>query len=191
MRCLAHQKYFTIYPPGYNPYGRKPLVHLATDGGRLLDLENGVERFQGTLFDAALDASKNKPCGDGQGLSSFLPFLPTQVRHIQRAAAILGLEPALNDDQRHAIAQTLTLPSLLLHTAAACFVTNPGYQDAGKAICSVLKELPDTTSLFERLAETGYQTGLWPAPFFMETHRQWLRPSKFLCFRTRAPPTTI
>jgi len=191
MWCSTHQRSFTIYPPGHVPYGRKPLIIVATDGGRVLDLENGAERFRGTVFDAALDASLNKPWGDKAGVRGVWSPFSTQIHQIQRAAAILGLEPDIHDDQRHAIAQTLMLPSLLLHAGAACFAANSGYQKEGEAICSVLKALPETTSLFERLAETGFQTGLWPAPFFVDPDHKWLRPSRFQHFRTRAPPTSI
>ena len=191
MKCITHQNCFTLYPPGCTPYGRKPLLRVAADGGKVLDLGDGAERFRGTQFDAALDAAQGKPWrdeDDDSGIST--PTFTTQVNHIQRAAAMLGLEPNLSDDQRLAIAQTLPLSTLFLQAGANCFRNNPGYKEAGQAICSILERLPDTTLLFERLAEAGAQTGLWPEPFFVGSHHKHLRPSEFRCFRTRAPPTT-
>ncbi|MEO5340432.1 MAG: hypothetical protein H7837_07945 [Magnetococcus sp. MYC-9] len=155
-------------------------------------MENGPERFRGTQFDAALDAAQGKPWRDGHdGIGGSTPTFTTQVNHIQRIAALLGLEPDISADQRLAIAQTLPLSTLFLQAGANCFRNNPGYEEAGQAICFILKMLPDTTLSFERLAEAGFQTGLWPEPFFAGSRNGNLRPSAFRYFRTRAPPTSI
>ena len=193
MKCITHQKCFTLYPPGCTPYGRKPLLRVTADGGRVLDLEDGAERFRGTQFDAALDAALGKAWknGDDDDTDISTPTFTTQVNHIHRAAAILGLEPDISTDQRLAIAQTLTISTLSLLAGADCFRNNPGYKEAGQAICAILKMLPDTMLSFERLAEIGFQTGLWPEPFFVGSHHKHLRPSAFQHFRTRAPPAAI
>lgn len=192
VKCITHRKRFTLYPPGCTPFSRKILLHVAADGGRVLDLGDGAERFRGTQFDAALDAAQGKPWrnGDNETGSSTQTFI-TQVNHIQRVAAMLGLEPNINDDQRLAIAQTLPLSTLFLQAGANCFSNNPGYKEAGQAVCSILEMLPDTTLLFERLVEAGAQIGLWPEPFFVVSHHKYLRPSAFQHFRIRAPPATI
>jgi hypothetical protein len=191
MKCITHKHCFTLYPPGYTPYGRKLVLRVAADGGMVLDLEDGAERFRGTQFDAALDAAQGKPWRNGDnGAGGSTPTFTTQVNHIQRIAVMLGLEPDLSDDQRLAIAQTLPLSTLFLQEGANCFRNNPGYKEAGQAICSILEKLPNTTLLFERLAEAGAQTGLWPEPFFVDSHHKDLRPSAFQHLRIRAPPST-
>lgn len=186
MQCSTHRKYCTIYPLGYTPYGRTCLLCVAADGSKVLDLGDGAERFRGTQFDAALDAAQGK---QWQGRST--PSFTTQVNHIQRIAVMLGLEPDLSDDERLSIAQTLPLSTLFLQAGADCFRNNPGLEEAGQAICTILKELPDTTLSFERLAEAGFQTGLWPAPFFVDPNHKNLHPSAFQQFRIRAPPNKI
>jgi len=191
VKCLTHKKCFTLYPPGYTPFGRSPLIPVAADGGKVLDLGNGAERFRGTQFDAALDAAQGKAWRNGNddpGVSKHT--FTTQVNHIQRIAVMLGLEPDISDDQRLAIAQTLPLSTLFLQDGANCFRSNPGYEEAGQAICSILEMLSDTTLSFERLTEAGFQTGLWPEPFFVGSQHRHLRSSAFRHFRTRAPPTT-
>lgn len=192
VKCITHQKCFTLYPHGCTPYGRKPLLRVAADGGRVLDLEDGAERFRGTQFDAALDAAQGKTWRNGDDDTDIsTPTFNTQVTHIQRVAVMLGLESDLSNDQRLAIAQTLPLSTLFLQAGANCFRNNPGYKEAGQAICSILKMLPDTMLSFERLAEAGFQTGLWPEPFFVGSHHKHLRPSAFQHFRIRAPPDAI
>ncbi|MBF0399703.1 MAG: hypothetical protein HQL90_02930 [Magnetococcales bacterium] len=167
------------------------MLHVAADGGIVLDLGNGAERFRGTQFDAALDAAQGNPWKNGEAnTGNSKKSFTTQVNHIQRAAAMLGLEPNISEDQRLAIAQTLPLSTLFLQEGANCFRNDPGYEEAGQAICSILERLPYTTLLFERLAEAGAQTGLWPEPLFVDPYHKHLRPSEFRCFRTRAPPTT-
>lgn len=155
----------------------------------MLDLGSGAERFRGTLFDAALDAAAHKPwVGNQYGKGGLSPSFSTQICHIQRAAAILGLEPGIGNNQRHATAQVLTLPSISLAAGAVGLENDSGYQNAGRTIQSVLNELPEITSLFERITETGFQAGLWPEPLFLDPPGKGLRLSMFRHFRTRAPP---
>ncbi len=57
--CTTHNKAFTVYPPGFVPYGRQLLAPIARDG----DLISGASEspfFSGTFFDAALDAADNQ-----------------------------------------------------------------------------------------------------------------------------------
>lgn len=189
LRCITHKKSFTLYPPGHFPYGRKPLIQVGVDGKKVVDLEYGDQRFQSTLFDAALDADNNKPWNHGDVLKSFMRPFSTQVYHLHRATCILGLEDAISDNQRHAISQVLMLPVITLSEGAVCIKNNSGYQNTGKVICSLLDKLPKVTSIFERLVEVGSQAGLWPPPFFLDPYSNRLRESAFQQFRIRAPPT--
>ena len=56
--CGTHEVGFTLYPPGHVPYGRAAVARVAPDGRAIIDGPSGAEVFDGTVFAAALDASK-------------------------------------------------------------------------------------------------------------------------------------
>lgn len=187
MRCRAHNRGFTVYPPGHFPYGRVPLAPVAADGHELLsEPGGGAQRFRGTLFEAALDASQGrawpKECEDGDRRARF----PTQVRHLEQAARVLGVHPQLGAGAQEAAMAILAVPGQVVHEGACLIESQPGYRSWGQAICGVLDELLMRRTLFARLAECGARVGLWPRPEFWE-HGRRHRPS-FQRVRTRAPP---
>ena len=54
MRCRTHEIGFTLYPPGYTPWGRKPWV----PDGVVMKAEDDAEWLRNTYFEAALDAAE-------------------------------------------------------------------------------------------------------------------------------------
>ena len=188
MRCRAHHRGFTVYPPGHFPYGRAALAPVAADGHERLSEPGGggAERFRGTLFEAALDAAEGqawpKESEDGDRRARF----PTQVRRLDQAARVLGVHPQLGAGAQEAAMAILALPGQLVHEGAGLLASQPGYQGWGQAIGAVLDELLMSRSLFARLAECGACAGLWPRPEFWE-HGRRHRPA-FQRVRTRAPP---
>lgn len=187
VRCTTHKKGFTIYPPGYVPYGRQPMAPVAPDGS-LVSTTNGAQRFVGTYFDAALDAAQQRAWPHESIEGSLMPRFPSQVRHLTHSALLLGIQPGLHGNLRDEIAQILLVGGQRLHDSAARIERQPGYFGLGQAICGVLDALVPTTSLFERLAEAGAAICLWPTPHLWDPHRKILRKSRFHCIRTRSSP---
>lgn len=187
MRCSTHEKGFTIYPPGWAPYLRKPLAPLAPDGSPISG-ENDDERFRGTYFDAALDAADQ--CAwpaegtDGHQQQRF----PTQVRHLHQCALLLGIAPSLHEHLREETAQILDAPGQRLYDSAALIKMSPGYQRMGQAICDILDSLPENTSVFERLIEAGAGLCFWPSPLLWDERLKILRPTPYQAIRTRGSP---
>jgi len=118
VRCCTHKIYFTIYPPGHVPHGRKRISPVAPDGGDLNEKE-GAAKFSGTLFDAALDASQNHEWPsykfDGEIIGNLLPRLNTQIRHLDYAAHLLGIHPSIDTQTKENLSQILSIPGQQLY----------------------------------------------------------------------------
>lgn len=187
MRCTTHNRGFTLYPPGYYPYGRHTLAPVDPEGNLLPVSDDDTPLFAGTLFHAALDASAGVAWPRESEENSLIPRFSTQKRHLCRAAVLLGLDPAAEPSHREETAEILQVPGQTLNNSADKILQpNIGYQAFGKAICAVLAQTPYVATIFERLAEVGAGAGLWSAPFFQD--RQTLRPSLFRRVRTRGSP---
>ncbi|MCP4600792.1 MAG: hypothetical protein GY847_09715 [Proteobacteria bacterium] len=163
VRCETHDKAFTIYPPGHYPYGRQLLAPVAPDGGLIME-KSGVERFEGTLFDAAMDAARGHVWPNVSMEGSLTPRLGAQNRHLSRIALMLGIQPGLHERLREDSARVLELSGQLLLDSAALIKERPDARSQGKAICCILNVIENSTSLFERLAEAGSNVCLWPPP---------------------------
>lgn len=61
MKCASHGRAFTVYPPGFLPYGRQRIAPVAA-GGDVLEADGPVagidERWHGTLFRCGRDSGR-------------------------------------------------------------------------------------------------------------------------------------
>ena len=156
------------------------------EGHLLTRSDEDISLFIGTLFEAATDAADGIPWASQSNAGSLNLRFPTQIRHMQRAAILLGIAPETSHFLREEIAQILTLPGQLLNEAGTQItLSNCGFQCCGNEICKLLQSIP-TGSLFDRLAEVGASVGLWKAPMFVINNM--LQPSSFHRVRMRGSP---
>ncbi len=147
VRCTTHNACWTLYPPGFAPFWRRP-IH-ATAG------------WAATLFAAALCAA----CGAAawprrQRIKApSRPYWRTQTRHIQQAALLLGLLVA--DDRP---AQLLSIPIDIAHKATAAFADAKGFRQRAKAIMTMLDEA-DSHDLERHLHWVAHAMGVRGVPF--------------------------
>ncbi len=179
VKCETHDKAFTIYPPGHFPYGRKLLAQVAPNGDSITK-ENGLKRFEGTLFDAAMDAAKGHHWPAESMESSLTPRRTTQSRHLSRTALMLGVQPGLHERLREEIKRILALPGQLYYDSTAIVNEHPDARHLGKAICKLLNELEDSPSIFDCLAEAGANVCLWPPPKRWDPRHKRFRSSPHL-----------
>jgi len=161
MRCRTHQHAFTLYPLGHGPYSRQPLVVCSPDGERPQQ-EQGRERFEGSIFDAALDGARGKAWPHSSNENSLSSRFITQVRHLQRVASILGIDPKSSKKEREEIGEILGICGQTHAEGAKVLSERSGYRAQSQAICRVLDGLEERRSLFERLAECTSRAKLWP-----------------------------
>lgn len=143
VRCTTHGVYFTLYPPGWTPWGRKPVVAASVDQ---------------TLFSAARDASSGvlwprhqaREQNDGK-------VARAQSRHIAYAARWLGLWGG--DGLEDAIFEALGLDSLDAHQKARQrWAQASGRKVRGQLVVDVVEELQGGAFLLERLLQAGTAT---------------------------------
>ncbi len=179
LRCRTHETAFTLYPPGYTPWGRKKWAPVAPDGTALTS-ESGALRFQDTYFEAATVAAEGIVWAREKEFDEDFrnPSFPTQQCHLERALRLLGLkgEPAWAE----AVAQTLSIPGQRLHDAVQAIRWPSDLCTLGQAVIDVLTDIPVVLrDLFERLAACGAAVGLWPP---LHVWRPCLRQLQFRTF---------
>jgi hypothetical protein len=163
MRCRTHEIGFTLYPPGYPPWARKPWVCEWVVAKVEDEVKDNAEWFRNTYFEAALEAAegvvwpREKTSDSDFGTPSNL----TQECHLSRAIRLLGMdqEPC----GRAIFAELYSLPGQILHAAAGILEQRPHLADLGRVVRTVLEAIPSTlTCVFESLAICGAGVGLWP-----------------------------
>jgi len=187
VRCRTHQRAFTLYPPGFVPYGRVPLMLRSPNGGTAVDL--GAE----TLFSAATDAAAGTiwPESDPRfwnvgGVRS------TQRRRVARAALLLGIA-TLTEASRERVAAAIEVPFTRLRDRSGEAMSRSVITCA-QAVWATFEEAQSgTRDLLSRLLAAGEIVGLWAQPLRWEPALRRFR-SLSSPFRqpgtssTRAPP---
>ncbi len=184
--CITHECAFTLYPPGYAPYQRQPVLNLAPDG-RPIRAEGDRDRadFNGTVFEAALDAREGQPWArDSDPESDRDPpqhWWGTQGRHLGLAARLVGVSRDLSDRLRSSIAAVLSVPTLLLREGSQAV----GYRRIGQAIGHVIGRIRGGVRRAMQLLRCGHLAGLWGEPLHWDARRRLLERSPF------RPPGTV
>jgi hypothetical protein len=140
--CKTHKRYWTLYPPGFAPYLRRPLFALSG--------------WVHTLFAAAWAAAHGQsawPRIQRQGPRRG-PWWNTQRRHIERAALLLGLF-----EGKDATLQDLKVPLFEGHQAIEAYQKAKGFRARGKAIVQVL-ENADREGIHQALYRALHRCGL-------------------------------
>jgi hypothetical protein len=183
LRCAAHKHGFTLYPPGYVPYGRAAVAPV-TQGG--FERGAGAESFAGTLLDAALDAAKAtawpRECPGGSAR-----WWGKQGRHVAAAVRICGVAPDLDAAARQAQAAALWVETLLLIHGAQTIAAKPGYRSRGQAAVAVLGRLAPGPCVLQRVLAAGHLAGLWGPPWRWDAQARQLRRWAFRGDGTRPP----
>lgn len=189
LRCRTHRIAFTVYPPGHVPYGRVALTPVAPDGHALITPRHGANRFEHTLFAAALDAADHQAWPHSAEDGHIIARFPTQMRRLVRACRLLGVEPALEAEARACLGSILGVAGQHLQDGSRRIAQQPGYHSRGEAVVGVLDALRGAgIALFDRLVACGTQVGLWPALQRWDPDAGRLQCPFAECL-ARAPPT--
>ena len=191
MRCRTHETGFTLYPPGYTPWGRKPWVCEGVVGKGKDAVKDNAEWFRNTYFEAALDAADGVfwPREKISDSDFAIPSDLTQECHLSRAIRLLGIDQ--EPSRREIFAQLYDIPGQTLKDAARIMGQRSHLADLGRAVCTVLEAIPSTlTRVFEQLAICGAAVGLWPPLHVWHPALRRLLPRAFPSGRTQAAVIT-
>lgn len=161
-RCRAHGVFFTVYPPGYAPYGRVAVIAQDSEGRAIQG-----ETLGATIFGAALEA-----CAETESRRM-------QRRTVQRrlgvCAAMLGLWPGLSEPVRDRIADALWLPRLAARESARVYSTTRRLCDRSALVLSLWARVPLARRCSGVLV-AGQLAGLWGRPSRWDPGGPMLRP---------------
>jgi hypothetical protein len=154
--------------------------------------------FEGTCFDAAIDAAKGeiwfweafykKPDPSGGSKPPSTRHWHTQRRHMERTAILVGIDPSLERRQRERIAHLLSVPGQVVDENTARLKNQSSTKAIGECICKVLNEVSLSSTISERIAEAGAIAGIWPTPIQWDSKTNSYRPLPFQQVRTRGSP---
>ncbi|MCP3980169.1 MAG: hypothetical protein GY716_12760 [bacterium] len=178
VRCQTHDCRFTLYPSGFAPYRRQPVLRMGPDGEPTPG-DSGRDEFADTLFEAAIDARVGRAWARDTVDEDDPPdrWWGTQGRHLALAARLVGIAKDLADSVRERIAAALQVGTLVLreHSAAR------GFRAIGAAVCDVFGRLRARSRRAEQLLLCGHLTEHWGEPWRWDATRRRMERSPFLC----------
>src|SRR5512133_1202319 len=183
-RCTTHGEMFTLYAPGYVPYGRVAMAPVDAEGQVLHEVfDVDSSKVEGELEDQiAWNATIFRAARDGKdgfswprdGSTDALGSWRTQGRWIAITAALLGLTSGNTD--RWPLTGSLGLPTLTLRQASADYASTKGYVARGRAITLLLDALTGTgRRLLDLLLLAGCAAGRWGEALRWDPRAQVLR----------------
>jgi hypothetical protein len=143
-RCHAHGLFFAIYPPGFVPYSRRPL--LEAPGAPATETPS----FASVAREAADGVAWTRAAVGGTDR-----WWTTQTRLLRRLAWAVG---GLAGSSRDLVAVAIGLPLRLLARVAEA----AGFRARGRTLIDVLDALGDD---LDRLLLAGALAGCWGAPW--------------------------
>ena len=172
--CHAHGCGFTLYPTGYAPYRRQPVLQVAPDGEPAPG--DGHDDFADTVFEAAAAAKAGRAWARITEDNPPERWWGTQGRHLGLAARLTGVAHDLVTGVRETIAAALSVSTLVLREHAKA----QGYRAVGRAVCDVLHRLRGGPRRAQHLLVCGHLVGHWGAPWRWDAKRRLMERSPFL-----------
>jgi hypothetical protein len=138
-RCKNHKVSFTVYPTGWMPYGRRPLIGEVSTFEAVEQLSNGIRWPE--------HSTNSTPTGK------------TQRRWVTAWSILIGICPSLSLDDRHKAGNTLGVPTLLLKEKADQIRAGPTI--ASRAQSSTYSGFTSVVTSLKTLLPRGTQVGYW------------------------------
>lgn len=158
-RCHRHGAAFTVYPPGYVPYGRVAVAPLDLQGREVIATEpESPVAASGTIWEGTADAAAGLRWPETGGA---MGSRRTQGRRLAMGAVLFGLhsEPRV----RERVAEALKVAALPLHEAAQRYCALVSWRERAQVLLGLLARCVPR-GLPRAVLAAGYLTGLWGRP---------------------------
>jgi hypothetical protein len=166
--CATHGAAFTLYPPGFAPYLRRPVQRLSPDGREAVPAEETPGQWRGTLFEAAVDAEHGRAWPRSTDTVIGDTSWGSQCRQLEETAHLLGVAATIDDTSREVIAAVLSVGVLVLRELSR----SRGYRAVGRAVCDVLRRLGQGARRAMQLLVCGHLAGRWGEPWRWDPERR-------------------
>lgn len=167
-RCRSHICDFTIYPLGWTPYGRRPLVDLASDGEPRVEDESVP--WQESEFMASVDAEqKSKWPETGKQSRANGGYFRTQQRHVSGACALFTINIDATKSAREISAATLGVGLAHFEQSVRRIRARDGplWQSRGREGMAILSEFKPKRDTYVKLLALGQKQKYWGTPYFI------------------------
>jgi hypothetical protein len=165
--CATHDASFTIYPPGWGPYARRPLVSV-DHSGCVIEQEDGESPWSDTSFKAAVDASRGHLWPEELKLgpsanedSDAAQSRRTQRRHIAGVMRLFGFNIFATTREREIVASLINVGVSRLEEGAKKIREGPNLVVRGLEAVRVLEQLPVLRLMMTGLLTLGENQGYW------------------------------
>ena len=165
MACRVHGISFTVYPPGWLPYSRSPIMHV-DHMGRLPSsvVESSQNSWDFTLFKGLFDISKKNKwpeelnLGPGNFARALGPCRRTQRRHCKGALTLLGL---MNTSFSSSISTLTGTPQAEFESLAKKIREGPRSQSVWVGGAEIVKNFKNTSHTYNTLYTLGMHQKFW------------------------------
>lgn len=169
--CRSHRRWFTLYPPAWTPFARKPLFDLTPAG----DLIISERQWSHTLFQALIDAADGQPWpiearfSTDDRSSTSRGTRKTQLRHIHGAMRLLALEET-DEHEQLAVAVALGVDLTMLVLAASRIRDGPSTAVRAEEGAEILRKASRPRSrLLLELVDRGHACQFWGSTHATQT----------------------
>ncbi len=172
MVCQDHGISFTVYPPGWVPYGRRPVFPF-DHRGRVVTPGVGENRWDDTAFTAVIDAEAGDlwpeevelgPVAEDEDAAARPSCRKTQRRHLTGAMRLFALDAKGTSRDRDQVARALGVDLMPLETASRRIRDGPSLRVRGVEGVGVLSQLPAVVATAAGLLALGVSRGFWGPP---------------------------
>jgi hypothetical protein len=148
-RCSVHEAVFTIYPPGWSPFGRRGAVAVSHAGFDIAGHPAGLDAWTTTAFGASSDAASGRVWPEtragiiawrGEHERDPYGVARTQRRHMAGVNALFALTPELSSEQATVVAAIVVNLSDIVQ-ASGRVRDGPFWEAEGKKGAAILSIL--------------------------------------------------